>query len=428
MKILQVLHYSPLLGMGGSEVYTLSLAQALSREHDVRLFFTIPDDGGSRVEEGSCGGISYWALKKDLLNYDSPFHEYSRWVEKEFIRVVKKFNPQVIHFQHLINLSLTLPSLAKKMGIPCCFTLHDFWLLCPRTFFLNSEMKNCATYSLSRCMRCMEDRIGYYALSGKGSRPIRYAKRCVKQALNFKKKITAFVSLGLWRAYWVRKIFKAIAMFISPSPFLRTRFVRHGLAPQKIIVIPHGSDETIFNGIKKKSSPILRFAFIGTMRPQKGIYVLLEAFNVIAGLHELRLYGRLTPAVEDDLKKRIKNPHIYLMGELRQEDKRKAFSEIDVLIVPSLCCESYSLVLSEAFMTKTPVIVSDIGAMAERVRDGEHGFTFPAGNAGKLAEKIQIFIDNRGLINSMAAHLPEVKPIELHAEEISKLYYGLAKG
>jgi len=181
------------------------------------------------------------------------------------------------------------------------------------------------------------------------------------------------------------------------------------------------------SGVKKTPSQVLRFAFIGTMQFHKGIYVLIDAFNGVAGPHELRLYGSVTPQLSDDLKKRIKNPHVFVMGELREEDKPTAFSEIDVLIVPSICCESYSLVINEAFITKTPVIVSDIGAMAERVKDGEYGFTFPVGNVEKLTEKIQLFINDFGLKNSLESHLPEVQSIETHAEEIVKLYSTLCK-
>ena len=426
MKILQVVHYFPPSGLGGSELHTCQLSKELFKFHDVRLFFTIPDDKGSeKIEQGCYNGIPYGALKKDYCTFDQPFHERSAWVEREFSKTLDSFKPDVIHFQHLSNLSLALPSLAKKMHVPCCFTLHDFWLLCPRTFFLNSEMKACDSYSPARCADCMQDRIGYYALPSKGSWPVRFAKQYIKQAINLKKKMTAFASIGLWRVYWVRKIFKAVNMFIAPSEFLRERFVMHGLSPQKIIFIPHGSNMKMFSGIKKTFSPILRFAFIGTMRFHKGIYVLIDAFNRVAGPHELRLYGRTAPALDDDLKKRITNSHIHIMGELREEDKQKAFSEIDVLIVPSICCESYSLVINEAFITKTPVIVSDIGAMAERVKDGVTGLTFPPGDSEALAQKIALFISDRSLKDRLASGIPAVKDGSVYADEIIQLYNGL---
>jgi glycosyltransferase involved in cell wall biosynthesis len=427
MKILQVVHYFPPLGRGGAELYTYQLSIELLKFHDVRLFFTIPDDRGSgKIEEGCYNGIPYWAIKKDYCTFDQPFHERSELVEREFSKTLDSFKPDIIHFQHLCNLSLALPSLAKKAGIPCCFTLHDFWLLCPLIFFLNSEMKICNSYSLVSCVDCIQDRIGYYTLPSKGFGAVHFAKNYAKKALNFKKRITAFLSIGFWRAYWVKKILKTVNIFIAPSQFLRMRFVKHGLSPQKIIFTPHGYKTKTLSGVKKTSSPILRFAFIGTMQFHKGIYVLIDAFNGVAGPHELRLYGSVTPESADDLRKKIKNPHIHIMGELKDEDKRNAFTDIDILIVPSICCESYSLVINEAFITKTPVIVSNIGAMAERIQDGVTGLTFPPGDSAALAEKINVFIRNPQLIQSFAAQIPIINDIQTHAAELSNIYKKIA--
>jgi glycosyltransferase involved in cell wall biosynthesis len=426
MKILQVVHYFPPSGLGGSELHTCQLSKELLKSHDVRLFFTISDNKVSeKIEQGCYNGIPYWALKKDYCTFDQPFHERSKWVEREFSKILLSFKPDIIHFQHLSNLSLALPALAKKACIPCCFTLHDFWLLCPRTFFLDSEMKICDSYSPARCADCMQDRIGYYTLHCKGSRPVRFAKYYAKQVLNFKKKITLLLSIGIWRVYWVRKIFKAVTIFIAPSEFLRARFVMHNLSSKKIICIPHGSTTKLLSAVKKTSSPIPRFAFIGALRLHKGINLLIDAFNAVAAPYKLRLYGRITPAFEADLKKRITNPHIHIMGELRDEDKQKAFSEIDVLIVPSICYESYSLVIDEAFIAKTPVIVSDIGALAERVKDGVTGLTFPPGDSAALAQKITLFIKDRTLQDRLASGIPAVKDISVYCSEIVQLYNRL---
>lgn len=428
MKILQVVHYFTIFGMGGSEIYTETLARELSLEHDVRLFFTIPDDGGTeKILDGNYRGIPYWALKKDPIIYDKPFHEYSRWVEEAFVQLINKFKPDVIHFQHLMNLSLSLPLLAKKAGIPCCFTLHDYWLLCPRTIFLNSEMNICNSCSLAQRVDCIQNRIGYYPLSSEGVWPLRIVKRNVKRILNLKKRVTAYFSLGIWRAYWVRKIFKSVNIFIAPSQFLKKRFVMHGLSPQKITFIRHGFNTNMFEGITRTSSPILRFAFVGSMRVHKGINVLIDAFNRIEGSHELRMYGRISPAVLEDINKRIKNPHIQIMGELKDDDKRKVFSDIDVLIVPSICYENCQIVIHEAFMAKIPVITSNIGGMAELVKDGEGGLTFPVGDAEKLTDKIQMFINDPQLKDRLISYIPEVKSIEVHAAEITRLYCSLKK-
>jgi len=428
MRILTVIHYFILFGLGGSEYYSYYLSKELSKQHDVHLFFTIPEDGDKgKVVQGHYDDIPYWALRKNRMPYSHPFQDRNRWVEEEFNKVLKQFKPDLIHFQHLINLSLNLPSLAKRRGIPSCLTLHDFWFLCPRTIFLTSDLKICDNHSPRKCLDCLQEEIGYYLTQGKVRGLWRLGKREVKRLFNVKKKVIALFNLALWRVHWVKKVFKDVDVFIAPSQFLLEKYAQSGLSREKIVLIRHGFNKNDFYGIRRTASPKVRFAFVGTIRVHKGIYLLIDAFNKITGSAELKIYGRLLPPVVDDLKKRITNPDIHIMGELKKEDKRKAFSEIDVLIVPSLCYENSPLTINEGFLAKIPVITADIGGMAELVKDGEYGFTFPVGDAEKLAEKIQLFIKNPELKNKLSSNLPEVKDIRTHTEEILHIYHRLKK-
>lgn len=429
MRILQVVHYFILFGLGGSEYYVYYLCKELSKNHDVIIFFTTSEDGDKgRILKGDYDGIPYWALKKNRMLYSHPFHDRNRWVEEEFTKVVEQFKPDIIHFQHLINLSLKLPSLAKKRGIQTCVTLHDFWFLCPRTILLTSDLKICSNHSPRHCLDCLQGEIEYYPIRDKVIGLWHTGKRKIKKVLNCAKKATVLFSLALWRPYWVKRVFKDVQLFIAPSQFLLEKYVQSGLDREKIVLIRHGFNKDDFYGIQRTASPKVRFAFIGTIRAHKGIYLLIDAFNKITGAADLKIYGRVTSSMVDDLKKRIVNSNIHIMGELKKENKREAFSEIDVLIVPSLCYENSPLTISEAFLAKAPVITTDIGGMAELVKDGEYGFTFPVGDAEKLAERIQLFIKNPELKNKLSSNLPEVKDIRTHTEEILNIYYKLKKG
>ena len=60
--------------------------------------------------------------------------------------------------------------------------------------------------------------------------------------------------------------------------------------------------------------------------------------------------------------------------------------EVDWTIVPSTWWENAPVVIQEAFHHGRPIIASDIGGMAEKVRDGIDGLHFHAGNPESLAE------------------------------------------
>lgn len=423
MKILQVVHYFPPYSVGGSELYSLQLAHELARSHDVRLFFTLPENTGTdRVVTGTYEGLPYRALRKNRYTFDRPFHERDPRVETEFIKMIEEVKPDVVHFQHLINLSVGLPRLAHRKKIACCFTLHDFWLLCPQIFLLKPDMQLCTEFSPRDCLSCTQEQTGYYLLTNECTQAMESTRNRVKQVLNFKKKSINLFALGLWRHYWVKKIVRAVDIFIAPSRFLREQYVRYGFDPGKIVFIRHGFTKIQFDGLVKKPSDRLRFAFIGSPREYKGIGVLIEAFNRITEPAELRIYGTIPSEALQELTGQAKNPHIYFMGELRQEDKKSAFAEIDVLIVPSRCYENCPVVINEAFMAKTPVIATALGGMAELVQDGVSGFTFPAGDAEKLAEKIKLFIAHPELKDKLSERLPDVKDMAVHAREILDVY------
>jgi glycosyltransferase involved in cell wall biosynthesis len=72
-----------------------------------------------------------------------------------------------------------------------------------------------------------------------------------------------------------------------------------------------------------------------------------------------------------------------------------------VLIVPSLCYETFGLVVGEAFACGVPVIASRLGAIAELVEEGDTGLLFRAGDAADLADKVHLALDQNDAVCRM---------------------------
>ena len=62
--------------------------------------------------------------------------------------------------------------------------------------------------------------------------------------------------------------------------------------------------------------------------------------------------------------------------------------QVDVVLVPSIWWENSPLVIQEALRNGVPILCSDIGGMAEKVRDGIDGMHFPMGNPVALAQRL----------------------------------------
>jgi glycosyltransferase involved in cell wall biosynthesis len=77
--------------------------------------------------------------------------------------------------------------------------------------------------------------------------------------------------------------------------------------------------------------------------------------------------------------------------------------------------ENSPVVIQEALRNRRPVICSDIGGMAEKVRDGVDGFHFPVGSAMALTGLLRQLATDRTRLTALAARLPG------HAELVSTL-------
>ncbi len=78
-------------------------------------------------------------------------------------------------------------------------------------------------------------------------------------------------------------------------------------------------------------------------------------------------------------------PNVVYHGRYENADVARLMSRVDAVIVPSIWWENSPVVIQESFSCGKPVICSNIGGMAEKVRDGLDGLHFEAGRPKHLA-------------------------------------------
>jgi glycosyltransferase involved in cell wall biosynthesis len=86
----------------------------------------------------------------------------------------------------------------------------------------------------------------------------------------------------------------------------------------------------------------------------------------------------------------------------------------------------FPLIIYEAFATKTPVIATDLGGMAEAIQHGATGLLFERGDAGDLARQLRRVIEEPGLLDSMKRQIPPVKTIAEEVNELEAIYFELS--
>jgi glycosyltransferase involved in cell wall biosynthesis len=225
----------------------------------------------------------------------------------------------------------------------------------------------------------------------------------------------------------MKSLLLAANKIVAPSEFLRDSFIRFGVPPDKIIFSDKGYDINRFNNLKKlpnRDKTRLIFGYVGGLLKYKGIDVIIDAFNRIKPEDaDLRIYGDYDDKSRDflNLRSRTRNQSIKFVG--RYEDIKKPYSEIDVLIFPSICYENRPFVLTEAMISRIPTIASNIGSIPELIENGKNGLLFEAGNHEDLYTKLMIIINSPALLDNLKTASHSVKTIQSDAEETERIYH-----
>ncbi len=230
------------------------------------------------------------------------------------------------------------------------------------------------------------------------------------------------------------KIPEAVDVFLAPSAFLCGRFEAYGYPQDKMLVSDYGiwtPPNAKRPPIGKKADRPLRFVFIGTLVEHKGAHVLLEAFRRLPhGAAVLDIYGNPDEFVDytTRLRRLAKHPDISFRGRLENKDLMRILADADALIVPSIWFENSPITIHEAFLARIPVITSDLGGMAELVKDGKSGFLFPVGDATALYELLMGLIEDPSRLDEARPGPEMVKTIEHDTQWMLDLYKALLNG
>jgi len=436
MRILQVVHDFLPNAIGGTEIYTYALSKELSKHHEVYLFFKDTKiNENNFIKKGYFDGLPFLSVNPNkyfknfpyfnLIKHSSYFFGNNKKIDDIFKDLIEEFKPDIIHFQHLIGFSPNLIKIAHEKKIPIVFTVHDYWLLCPKAHLIDNNLNICnIARDKFKCIKCLWNDGLYKFKKIKINHPKTYIeilKNLAKIILNYLKRPYLIFYIFYIRPRAIHEIIKKSDLFISPSYKLKNKLIEYGILKNKLIYLDLGIDDINFNNVKKTISKKIRFAFIGPVVSYKGIQVLLNAFDNIKDA-TLDIYG---PVINSKFKKFIKNKSIKFKGKFNHQELVEIFSNIDILIVPSICMENSPLVVREAFATKTPVVASDIGGLSEMVQNGKTGLLFKVGDSRDLFEKIRYFIDNPSEIKRMSREIKSIKTIKENASEIDVIYRHL---
>ena len=410
MRVMLVSHRMPPDAVAGVERYTQSLASELMDRGDVVTVVTrrpgsneklshIIDETLDPVRGGRLARICGGEAQHGRFG---AFESHQR-LERLFERVLVETAPDVVHFNHLLDLSPRFLEIALRLRSAVVLTLHDFYFTCPRIILRTPTGELCEGPEGGRaCVRC----------------------GCLSD--DVPRQEPAF------RAMYYRRLLSVPQYVLCPSEYVANYFRRWGAGdPSRVMVVPNGIHVPGNDGHARQAEPNqklpLRLAFMGSVLEHKGVHVILQAVAIAGVAVRLDVFGPADHHYAKRLREqaaRVANLQLNLAGQYEPQQVRQLLRDVDCLVAPSQWPETFLLVTREAMACGVPVIVSRLGALPDAVRHGENGFSFTHNRPEELAILLKRLACETGLLAQLRAGAAATTPLSVsgHTDLLRETY------
>jgi glycosyltransferase involved in cell wall biosynthesis len=331
---------------------------------------------------------------------------YSGESRRALNELLKQFHPDLAHAHNIYGrLTSSVLDLLAQYDIPIVMTLHDYKILCPSYKMLSDGQI---------CEAC-RNRNFYLSIK----------KKCHKNSFL----ASTINALESYFCHWLGKYSNNVKFFITPSLFMKKKFIQYGWDEDRIIYLPNSVRLSSF---KPRFNRGKYFLYMGRLSSEKGILTLIRAFMTLANTG-----ARLLVVGQGPIRKHLeensnKDPRIRFTGYLSGETLKETTQNALAVIVPSEWYENAPISILESFAYGKPVVASRIGGIPEMIDDGINGFLFETGNAVDLKRKLERILsisDNKICEMGQAARQKVERQFnaELHYKRLMDIYHKVIR-
>ncbi len=423
LRVLVCSHSHPKISHGGGEIAAFRLFCELEAHPDIEAWFL-----GCNTQPGAGrDGIALtqpFSPREYVYSTNGQF-DWFRFANSdprlpgELEALLEELRPDIVHLHHYVNYGVEV-LLTIRRTLPqarIVVTLHEYLAICNHfgQMVKRGHFSLCDQASLAACQACFPER----------------------DESDF-----------FMRDRYIKLFFDHVDRFVSPSRFLADRYTIWGIRPDRISVIENiiASAEPIVPAQEQPAAAgdraPLRIGFFGQISNLKGIGILMEAAAILAEDTATKISfdifgdykGQPLPFQEEFLAQLAKvSRNVNYRGAYRQDRVDQLMRGVDAVLVPSIWWENSPVVIQEAFRNNRPVICSDIGGMAEKVRDKVDGYHFPVGSGLELSYLLKRLYEDRSLLRGvqstmrvppgerevLAQHLSLYASISSHAQSVA---------
>lgn len=354
-------HAHPDYSKGGSEIAAYNLFCAL-RELGLRaVFICIIPASARRTAWNEAPDEHFVFVQPD--DYEWFYHLGNPRTAKAVMRILEDNAVSTVFAHHFLNLGINTLATLKEANYKVFLTLHEFLAICHNhgQMVTHPLQTLCTGASTVACFNCFPQ-----------EEPSRF----------------------LLRKWHFQTVLEELDGLISPSAFLKQRFVEWGLAEEHVTVIENGLlpsrlDEAVKPASRRDtflSDDTVIIGYFGQINPFKGVDLLVSAAERLekaAGEGTrivIRVHGNLVGLSEEFQRRfdaaQTAGTHLQYVGPYDNRDVVELMRRCDYVVMPSRWWENSPVVIQEAYAAGRPLIVGDIGGMAEKVPHMERGLHF----------------------------------------------------
>lgn len=325
---------------------------------------------------------SYWEKSESRIAFpiffDSRnFESYNNDYKNILNTIFDNFSIDFVHIHHMKNHYFDIIDVSKKYNSKIIYSVHDFYSVCPIINKMYCNKEYCGNPSKKQCQDCM------------------------KKIYNYNE-----VMITEWRNNF-KKLFENSVKIICPSKGCKDELLIT-FPKINVEVIEHGSNlEKKYDELYIESNEKINVAFLGAIGYIKGSNILNSLLNRKYTKNiNLHLFGTIDRILSKKQKK-----YIYDHGKYNRDELSNLLSEnnIKIICLLSICPETFSYTLTEAVANGIPVIVSNLGALKDRVEKDNLGWIIDVSSETIEDDLIKLINDIR---NNPDEYLEKVKSIK----------------
>lgn len=347
---------------GGLELHQDTVAKYIARECEVFFFWSYRVSGGRQIV---LLDNDYNELQSHrMADIDTSMLLQDKTFEQVFSNVLHEHDIDLVHFFHFREVPPSLGAIARALGTPYTVSLHDYYPI-SRNFTLTNENGAFNEARLSR-LNELEHNASQLFKGDPGSYTRRHAAydRVLKRAATV---------IQISRAS--RCIFEKVFPALTSHPSVR---IHHAPLPS--------DNFKIYRQVAKPRSlrPTPRYVVLGNMAAHKGGPYLIDALRRLKVFEgEIHFHGSMDANIRQRIEKAIGEKAVF---HGRYQPGSLDLTEYDFSLHLSTWPETYCQTLSEAWAMGVIPIVTDLGALGERVTHMKTGLKVAPMFPGALAQ------------------------------------------